>query len=138
MITPTFHFSILNNFMLIFNEQAAELVNQLRPRADTGEIFDMAPYLKRCALDVICGEQSEHSQLFKFAEAAMSVKIGAQQNHHLSYVRAVDKLAEIAIKYEITPWMWSRLGFHLSGYAREFNNSLNVLTTFSSQVRATI
>jgi hypothetical protein len=72
------------------------------------------------------------------SEAAMRVKIGAQQNHHLPYVRAVDKLAEIAIKYELTPWMWSKIGFYLSGYAREFNRSLNVLTTFSSQVRAII
>lgn len=56
LLTPAFHFNVLNGFMRIFDEEAKTLVSVLEKEADTGKIFNFFPYMKRCALDIICGK----------------------------------------------------------------------------------
>ena len=55
LLTPAFHFNVLNSFLRIYDEEAKILLTQLEEHADTGKIFNFFPYIKRCALDVICG-----------------------------------------------------------------------------------
>lgn len=65
LTTPAFHFQILEDFLKIFDEQSHILVDKL---ADAnGEVIDVAPYMARFAMDVIC-------------ETAMGIKGGAQTN----------------------------------------------------------
>jgi hypothetical protein len=54
MITPTFHFSILDSFMEVFSEKSEILVRKLQEEV-TSETFDICPYITKCALDIICG-----------------------------------------------------------------------------------
>ena len=56
MLTPAFHFKILEDFMVVFNENAGILVDILEKEflnAQTPK--DIFPYITRCALDIICG-----------------------------------------------------------------------------------
>lgn len=55
LITPTFHFKILENFQDVFNEKAKVLVEKLSEKSN-GEIVDIYPYITHCTLDIICGE----------------------------------------------------------------------------------
>lgn len=55
IITPTFHFKILDTFLDVFNENSEILVNKLREKAETGDVFDVYPFITLCALDIICG-----------------------------------------------------------------------------------
>lgn len=55
MLTPTFHFSILTDFLEVMNEQAEILVKKLEKQAGKGE-FDCFSHITLCALDIICGE----------------------------------------------------------------------------------
>ena len=55
LLTPAFHFNVLNSFLRIYDEEAQIMLKVLEQEADTGEIFNFFPYVKRCALDVICG-----------------------------------------------------------------------------------
>lgn len=62
MITPAFHFQILDDFMRVFNTQSrilCDLLSQKCSRLDNkdqkGE-FDIYPYILNCTLDVICGK----------------------------------------------------------------------------------
>lgn len=100
MLTPTFHFKILEEFSPIFNEQASVFVNVLNTKAD-GKAFDIFPYVTRCALDIICGESINISQgkgsilacmkcVFN-TETAMGRKLNAQlqKGGELEYVDAV-------------------------------------------------
>ena len=54
LLTPTFHFKILEDFIHVFNEQSAVLVEKLSEKV--GQDFDIFPFITRCTLDVICGK----------------------------------------------------------------------------------
>ena len=58
MLTPSFHFRILNDFLQVFNEQAGILTSRLEGRLGDGT-FDIFPYITLCTLDIICGGQSK-------------------------------------------------------------------------------
>ena len=57
MITPTFHFKILDNFVEVFSEKSEILVDKLRKEVGS-QGFDVYPYITKCALDIICGKYS--------------------------------------------------------------------------------
>lgn len=55
MITPTFHFAILSDFLEVMNEQGNILVKKLEKHVDK-EPFDVFMDITLCALDIICGK----------------------------------------------------------------------------------
>ena len=57
LITPTFHFKILDTFIEVFSENAEILVKRLEGKAESNEAFDVYPFITLCALDIICGER---------------------------------------------------------------------------------
>lgn len=56
LLVPAFHFKILHDFVPVFNEQAAVMVNKLKDTARRGWPIDIVPVITACALDIICGE----------------------------------------------------------------------------------
>ena len=65
MLTPTFHFRILNDFVDVFNEQAEILIKKLDKHASDGKTFNIFPVITLCALDIICGKESKSGVLSK-------------------------------------------------------------------------
>ena len=59
MLTPTFHFAILKNFLHVFNEQSSILVKKLEKLADKPEPVNVFQMITNCVLDVICGKKSQ-------------------------------------------------------------------------------
>uniref|UniRef100_A0A914S1I2 Cytochrome P450 n=1 Tax=Parascaris equorum TaxID=6256 RepID=A0A914S1I2_PAREQ len=55
ILTPAFHFNILNKYVEIFNEQSKVLLEKLERHSDTNETFDILPYLRLYGLDVVAG-----------------------------------------------------------------------------------
>lgn len=55
MLTPTFHFTILEDFLDVMNEQANILVTKLEKHANQ-EAFNCFFYVTLCTLDIICGK----------------------------------------------------------------------------------
>ena len=60
MLTPTFHFKILEDFLDIFNKQSQVLVQKLAEAHNemkdlNRDRIDIFPYVARCTLDIICG-----------------------------------------------------------------------------------
>ncbi|ETN74801.1 hypothetical protein NECAME_03934, partial [Necator americanus] len=96
ILTPSFHFKVLNDFLTIHDSQAKIFVDQLQKFSSNEEQFDIFPYVKRCALDIIC-------------ETAMGCHVSSQKNHNHLYVTSVQKLNQLAFLHERMPWMWIKV-----------------------------
>ena len=60
MLTPAFHFQILDDFFDTFNRNADILCQQLTlllsdEKQENENEIEMFPLVKRCTLDIICG-----------------------------------------------------------------------------------
>ena len=78
MITPSFHFEILNNYLGIMNEHTERFVNRIGEGMREGEEVDLQNCVQMLTLDVIC-------------ETAMGYKLRAQDNENDQYVNAVQE-----------------------------------------------
>ena len=54
MLTPTFHFRILEDFVHVMNEEDTVMVELIKKdKAGSGEWFDISRYITLCSLDII-------------------------------------------------------------------------------------
>uniref|UniRef100_A0A1I7UXX1 Cytochrome P450 n=1 Tax=Caenorhabditis tropicalis TaxID=1561998 RepID=A0A1I7UXX1_9PELO len=125
MLTPTFHFNVLQRYQDIFAQQGLILVDLLNRRANNQEIVDIFPYIKRCALDIIC-------------ETAMGAKVNAQMGMNNEYVDAVSRISEIIWNYERFPWLWFKPFWYLTGLGFEFDRLVKLTNDFTRKVYHTV
>ncbi|EAT40473.2 AAEL007795-PA [Aedes aegypti] len=119
-ITPAFHFKILEQFVDVFDRNAAELVDVLEKHADDGKTFDMFPYVLLYALDVIC-------------ESAMGTSVNALRNADSEYVRAVKEAAHVSIKRMFDIIRRTSL-FYLTPSYQKLRKALKVLHGYTDNV----
>nr|QZM07482.1 cytochrome P450 monooxygenase CYP4SS1 [Lasioderma serricorne] len=81
IITPTFHFKILEDFIHVFNDMSDVMVKKLRNEIGN-DSFDVYPYVTLCALDIIC-------------KTAMGTTVNAQEHSESDYVRSVKEMSRI-------------------------------------------
>ncbi|XP_061398403.1 uncharacterized protein LOC133334087 [Musca vetustissima] len=84
IITPTFHFAILEKCVKIFDRQSTVLINCLMQRADGTSAFDVMPYICSATLDII-------------TESAMGVNVHAQTDKSMPYTMAVKELMQLIV-----------------------------------------
>ncbi|KAM7110837.1 cytochrome P450 4V2 [Molossus nigricans] len=119
MITPTFHFTILEDFLDVMNEQANILVKKLDKHVN-GDAFDCTFYVTLCTLDIIC-------------ETTMGKNISAQINDDSEYVRAVYRMADIIHERMKKLWLWPDFLFLLfKGWNPK--RTLQILHNFTTSV----
>uniref|UniRef100_A0AAX7UWV1 aromatase n=1 Tax=Astatotilapia calliptera TaxID=8154 RepID=A0AAX7UWV1_ASTCA len=120
MLTPTFHFSILEDFLEVMNEQAEILVEKLENHAGKGP-FNCFSLITLCALDIIC-------------ETAMGKKIYAQSNSDSEYVRSVYRMSDIVSRRQRSPWLWPDFIYTYFSEGRDHDKTLKVLHSFTYKV----
>ena len=58
MLTPAFHYTIVNDFLGVLNKQSrimCQLFHEKCLQSNASAEFDVIPYLTNCTLDIICG-----------------------------------------------------------------------------------
>jgi len=55
LLTPAFHFQILDDFFEVYNKNAIIFVEQITLQLTNGSEVDLYPMVSRCTLDVITG-----------------------------------------------------------------------------------
>ncbi|XP_008280300.1 cytochrome P450 4V8 [Stegastes partitus] len=120
MLTPTFHFSILTDFLEVMNEQAEVLLGKLEKQAGKGS-FNCFSHITLCALDIIC-------------ETAMGKNIYAQSNSDSEYVQCVYKMSDIVSRRQRKPWLWSDFVYNYFGEGQEHDKTLKILHSFTYKV----
>ncbi|XP_062713552.1 uncharacterized protein LOC109401093 [Aedes albopictus] len=121
IITPTFHFKILEQFVEIFDQQSNIFVSQLKSKAVSGEDFDVFPEVTLCALDVIC-------------ESAMGTKVNAQLNSDSKYVRAVKDMATVAMARSFKAFARFDFTFFFTPYWGMQDKALKILHDYTDSV----
>ncbi|XP_077618505.1 cytochrome P450 4V2 isoform X1 [Crocuta crocuta] len=120
LLTPTFHFTILEDFLDVMNEQANVLVNKLEKHVNQ-EAFNCFFYITLCALDIIC-------------ETAMGKNIGAQSNGDSEYVQAVYRMSDLVHRRMKMPWLWLDFLFLMHKAGWEHRRNLKILHNFTNTV----
>lgn len=59
ILTPAFHFKILEDFIDVFQEQSVILIKKLSAEVNREEGFNLFSYVTLCTLDIICGKCNE-------------------------------------------------------------------------------
>lgn len=59
LLTPAFHFNVLENFCDVFTENANYLVGKLNKLSGDGESVNIYPLITNAALDILCGNANE-------------------------------------------------------------------------------
>ncbi|XP_058449566.1 probable cytochrome P450 4d14 [Malaya genurostris] len=121
IITPTFHFKILEGFAEIFNKEADLLMQKLK-RHDGAEQFDIYDYVSLYALDSIC-------------ETSMGVQINAQQDPTNQYVCDVKRMSELILLRVFSPLStFTNIYWYLVPNAWEQRKLINRLHQFTDSV----
>lgn len=122
MLTPAFHFKILDDSMAIFNKNGDTLADVLLNDGGAGkDVLDLFPYLCRCTLDVIM-------------ESAMGRTIDAQNNRASDYSIAVNEILHLITHRQLAPWLYPDFLFALSPSKKKQDRCLEVLQGFTSRV----
>ncbi|CAG2106046.1 unnamed protein product [Medioppia subpectinata] len=108
LLTPAFHYKILDEFVPIFNEKTDILLDRLRESADK-ESVNICDLVFPAALDII-------------TETSTGFKINAQQKENLDYIQAVQDMGRIL-------WIFS-----MTKMGQQFKHNLNVSQTLTRRV----
>ncbi|KAF5277796.1 hypothetical protein FQR65_LT03776 [Abscondita terminalis] len=118
LLTPAFHFQILERFIDVFDSQSNILLKKLERVKD--EEVDIYPYITLHALDVIC-------------EATMNTSLNAQSNPTSNYVRSVKEMCRITLERTITLKMFDICYKFSRDYQKE-KKAVGILHALSNSV----
>ncbi|XP_058822817.1 cytochrome P450 4c3-like [Topomyia yanbarensis] len=121
ILTPAFHFKILDDFVDIFQEQSAVLVKRLERELGNETGFNCFPYVTLCALDIVC-------------ETAMGRLVNAQMNSDSDYVKAVYQIGSIVQNRQQRIWLQPDFIFKRTEGYRNHQRCLAILHEFSNRV----
>lgn len=119
LLTPAFHFRILNDFIPIIDDNSRVLVDILRPIE--GQVVDIRPMITACTLDIIC-------------ETAMGVTVDAQNNCESDYVKSIHVLGESFMKRTVDPIAWIDWIYFRTKSGKDYLKSLNTVHGFTRNV----
>lgn len=121
IITPTFHYGILENFCDIFAEKSTILIDKLEMHCGTGEPFDIYKYITRVTLDIIC-------------VSAMGTQVNAQDETASEYVDAIYLISELIMRRLLRPWLHPSFIYKLTSDGRKFDECLKILHSYTRDV----
>lgn len=120
IITPTFHFSILESFCEIFNEKSKVLVEKLDEKANTGDAFNIHPFVTNAALDII-------------SKAAMGISLDVQGEQKNEYVDSIYEISELILYRALRPHLHFEFIYKRTASSKRFYHCLNVLHSFTKE-----
>ncbi|EFX88241.1 hypothetical protein DAPPUDRAFT_305713 [Daphnia pulex] len=123
LLTPAFHFQILDGFFDVFNRNSQIFVEQISKRILDENEVDIYPMTSRCTLDIIC-------------EAAMGIQINAQVNYDSEYINAIDRVESMiqgrvnSLLGLLPDWIY----FQFTPHGRECQTYLDIVHSFTRKV----
>lgn len=134
LLSPSFHFNILQTFVPVFNKKSTVLVKKLSSKLneasvwdnhDSSIVIDITPFITACALDAIC-------------ETIMGVKVDAQEigEGQNNYCESVYIVGETFLERVIQPKYWLDFVFRQTELGKLYRAHLQKLHSFTRTVIA--
>nr|CAD7197562.1 unnamed protein product [Timema douglasi] len=120
ILTPTFHFKILEDFLDVFQEQSDILVKKLKHKVGK-DPFNIFHYVTLCTLDIIC-------------ETAMGRSVNAQGDSDSQYVKAIYEISSIVQCRQAKMWLQPDWLFKMTSLSNKHDNCVKILHGFSNKV----
>ncbi|KRT82267.1 cytochrome P450, partial [Oryctes borbonicus] len=120
LLTPAFHFKILESFMDVFTEKSQMLVDILAKEAN-GKAFNVYPYITRCALDII-------------SETAMGIQVNAMTQTNNTYVDAIYGLGRELVERFQKAWLSNDFIYSKTSYYKRFLKFVSILHNTTNRV----
>jgi cytochrome P450 family 4 len=120
VLTPAFHFQILEQFIDVFESCGEIFVQKLKKQVGKYSV-DIYPLVTLCTLDIIC-------------ESTMGVPVNAQIDENSEYVRSVKDMCRILMDRSISPVQMYDFLFPLTKNYYTQNKALNILHTHTNNV----
>ncbi|KAM7305459.1 cytochrome P450 4V2 [Ixodes scapularis] len=119
LMTPAFHFRVLDNYLRIFNENGDRLVRTI------GEAIDEAPEdpvrlfktTQKCAMDII-------------GEVTMGEKLGLQDDKNLNFMSSFNRVMFLVSVRFFRPWFWNQKIYDSSSEGKLYNRDLEEMMEF--------
>lgn len=121
LLTPAFHFDILNGYIAVMNNAASTLVDKLALNCDTQNIVDVYPYVSRASLDTML-------------RCSLSYTGNIQHDADCAYIRTVRRLSEISWERALQMHLLSDTVFKLSSLGKEFYHLCDEAHKFTSAI----
>ncbi|KAK5648494.1 hypothetical protein RI129_003386 [Pyrocoelia pectoralis] len=120
ILTPTFHFHILEQFMETFMEQSREIVNKLELECEK-PWTDVVPVAGEYTLNSIC-------------ESAMGTRMKSESKIYKRYIETVQRIGEIYLYIVTHPWCDFQPTFIFTPTYWYLKKLVKILHSFSSSV----
>ncbi|XP_020295767.1 cytochrome P450 4C1-like [Pseudomyrmex gracilis] len=122
LIGPTFHFSILEQFVETFHEKSKILTKCLEKEIEKNPTkpINIFPFSINVTLDIIC-------------ETAMGVNVHAQEDN-TKYTSTVHKVSKMIINRFLRPWYMLDSLYYLTPTGKEYKATLNDLHEFTRSI----
>ncbi|KAL5290414.1 hypothetical protein ACFFRR_010025 [Megaselia abdita] len=121
IITPAFHFKILEQYIETFENQGKTLVRNLNEMVKLGKPFEFYNLINFYTLDVIC-------------ESAMGVQMNSQSNSDIQYVSAVKTISTVLHKRMFDIVYRYDLTYQFTSLAKEEQKALSILHGFTDSI----
>ncbi|ETN62681.1 cytochrome P450 4C1 [Anopheles darlingi] len=123
ILTPAFHFNILNGFYRTFCEESEKLANLIDAQMSRGITeIELQSTMSQYTLNTIC-------------ETSMGVKLDAMQGSE-EYRSGLYKVGELLLNRAVRPWLYSDFIFWILGYTSRLNCLIKPLHQFTIAIIA--
>nr|XP_050863221.1 cytochrome P450 4C1-like isoform X1 [Vespula vulgaris] len=124
ILTPAFHFNILEHFVVVFNEETRSLVKFLKEeRKGAAVVKNVQQLIRKHALNMIC-------------ETALGIRLDEMGEMESKYRDAVHTFGKIVSYRIVRPWYHFDAIFAFSSYGRLQKKLIKTLHDFSKKIIA--
>ncbi|KAJ8927505.1 hypothetical protein NQ314_020000 [Rhamnusium bicolor] len=121
ILTPAFHFSILQQFVTIFNNETEHLVEVFRKNCHKPYI-NVVPYISQFTLSTI-------------NETSMGTRLNMDDEEDKTYYSTTHQIGKIFLYRLLRPWFYNNVFFYnLTPVGRKEKKLVNILHHFTSKV----
>nr|XP_029733464.1 probable cytochrome P450 4ac1 [Aedes albopictus] len=120
ILTPTFHFNILQGFLQTFHEECRKLVTQIDKDSAQGITTKLQPLSTQVTLNTIC-------------ETAMGIKLDTSESAEL-YKSNIREVGIIIERRAMNPLLFDDRIYEITGYKAKFDRILRPIHAFTNDI----